>query len=155
MATEKQVNANRENALLGGVKTEGGKEKSRMNAVKHGFFSQIVLEFDKITHEEFCNEIYDYFSPDSIFEKQLVEIILSNLLAYRRICLKETESFNKALTKDDSDWFSLDTSYETKFQKDMMDESLKFQRYKTSAFSLMTKAQHELERHQREQKEDS
>ncbi len=46
MTTEKQVNANRENALLGGVKTEEGKEKSRMNAVKHGFFSYIVLEFE-------------------------------------------------------------------------------------------------------------
>jgi len=155
MTTGKQINANRENALLGGVKTEGGKGKSRMNAVKHGFFSQIVLEFDKITHDEFCNQIYDYFSPDSIYEKQLVEIILSNLLAYRRICLKETESFNRTLTKDDSDWLSLDTSYETKFQKDIMDESLKFQRYKTSAFSLMAKAQHELEKHQGKQKKGS
>jgi len=155
MATEKQVNANRENALLGGVKTEKGKEKSRMNSVKHGFFSQIVLGFDKVAKEDFCNEIYDYFSPDNIYEKQLVEIMLSNLLAYRRICLKETESFNRALTKDDSDWLSLDTSYETKFQKDIMDESLKFQRYKTSAFSLMAKAQHELEKHQGKQKKGS
>jgi len=155
MATEKQVNANRKNGLLGGVKTEEGKKKSRMNAVKHGFFSQIVLEFDKVAKEDFCNEIYDYLLPDNIYEKQLVEIMLSNLLAYRRICLKETESFNRALTKDDSDWLSLDTSYETKFQKDMMDESLKFQRYKTSAFNLMAKAHHELERHQREQKEAS
>jgi hypothetical protein len=155
MTTEKQVNANRENALLGGVKTNEGKKKSRLNAVKHGFFSQIVLGFDKVGEKDFCNEIYDYFSPDNIYEKQLVEIILSNLLAYRRICLKESESFNKVLTENSSDWLSLDTSYETKFQKDMMDELLKFQRYKTSAFSLMTKAHHELGRHQEKQKEGS
>jgi len=155
MTTGKQINANRENALLGGVKTEGGKGKSRMNAVKHGFFSQIVLEFDKITHDEFCNQIYDYFSPDSIYEKQLVEIILSNLLAYRRICLKESESFNKAVTKDISDMFSLELSYETKFENELMEEMLKFQRYKISAFNLMTKAQRELERHQEKQKETS
>jgi len=155
MTTGKQINANRENALLGGVKTEGGKGKSRMNAVKHGFFSQIVLEFDKITHDEFCNQIYDYFSPDSIYEKQLVEIILSNLLAYRRICLKESESFNKAVTKDISDMFSLELSYETKFENELMEEMLKFQRYKISAFNLMAKAQHELEKHQGKQKKGS
>ena len=153
MTSKKQINANRKNASLGGVKTEEGKEKSRMNAVRHGFFSRIVLEYDKIEHEDFCNEIYDYFSPDSIYEKQLVEIILSNLLTYRRICLKESDSCNTALTEKAPDWFSLDTSYDTKFQKDMMDELLKFQRYKISAFNLMTKAQHELERLQGEQKE--
>ena len=155
MTTEKQVNANRENALLGGVKTEEGKERSRMNAVKHGFFSHIVLESDKIAHEDFCNEIYDYFSPDDIYDKQLVEIILSNLLAYRRICLKESESFNTATTEKAPDWFSLDMSYETKFQKNLMEELLKFQRYKMSAFNLMTKAHHELERLQGEQREGS
>jgi len=80
---------------------------------------------------------------------------LSNLLAYRRICLKESESFNKAVTKDISDMFSLELSYETKFENELMEEMLKFQRYKISAFNLMTKAQRELERHQEKQKETS
>jgi hypothetical protein len=49
MATEKQIQVNRINALKAGVKTEaacpltftrqGGKAVSRMNALSHGFYS--------------------------------------------------------------------------------------------------------------------
>jgi len=38
--TEKQLIANQSNAKLGGVKTEEGKEKVRLNAVKHGLLSK-------------------------------------------------------------------------------------------------------------------
>jgi hypothetical protein len=43
MTTEKQIQANRINALKGGVKTEAGKQKVRLNAVTHGFFSNDIL----------------------------------------------------------------------------------------------------------------
>jgi hypothetical protein len=43
MATEKQIRANRLNALKGGVKTEEGKAAVRLNAVSHGFFCNEVL----------------------------------------------------------------------------------------------------------------
>lgn len=146
MTSEKQINANRENALLGGVKTEEGKKKSRMNAVKHGFFSHLVKDSDKIEYEDFCNEIYDYFSPDNIYEEQLVEIILSNLLAYRRVCIKESELFHNAINDPQPDFFPRNISYEEKFKKDLMEELIKFQRYKISAFNLITRTKHELEK---------
>ena len=41
--SQKQLEANRENAKLGGVKTEEGKAVSRYNAVKHGLLSDKVL----------------------------------------------------------------------------------------------------------------
>jgi len=41
--SQKQLEANRENAKLGGVKTEEGKAVSRYNAIKHGLLSKEVL----------------------------------------------------------------------------------------------------------------
>lgn len=154
MATQKQIEANRQNAMLGGVRSEEGKEKSRLNAINHGFFSHIVIESDKLSHEEFCTEIYEYFNPDNIFEKQLIEIVLSNILAYRRICLVESELTNKALSEKPFDYFTFNKSYETQIENNLMDELLKFQRYKTSAYNLITRAKHELERLQGTQKEN-
>ena len=43
MTSEKQILANRLNALKAGVKTEEGKAAVRLNAVTHGFFSKAVL----------------------------------------------------------------------------------------------------------------
>ena len=41
--SQKQLEANRENAKLGGVKTEEGKAVSKYNAIKHGLLSEEVL----------------------------------------------------------------------------------------------------------------
>lgn len=43
MTTEKQIEANRLNALKGGVKTGQGKAAVRLNAVSHGLLSKEVL----------------------------------------------------------------------------------------------------------------
>ena len=148
MATNKQTRANRENALLGGVKTDEGKSISRLNALKHGFFSRIVTQYDKLNHKEKTDAIQALFSPSDVYTAQLVEILLSNLLAYRRICLIETHltrsEFEKALKSED---FTLnDTAYRRRFRYELLDELLKFQRYKTSAFNLIIRAERELER---------
>ena len=91
MTTTKQIKANKQNSLKGGVKTHAGKEVSKMNALKYGFFSKIVTQFDKLDNSDFCNEIYNCFNPINEYEKQLVEILLSNLLTFRRICFIEKE----------------------------------------------------------------
>jgi len=41
--SQKQLEANRQNAKLGGVKTEEGKAVSKYNALKHGLLSKEVL----------------------------------------------------------------------------------------------------------------
>jgi hypothetical protein len=87
----KRLLANQANALKGGVKTEKGKEISRLNAIKYGFFSHVVTDYDKADHKAMCAEIYSTFKPTNTYETQLVEILLSNLLAYRRISLIENE----------------------------------------------------------------
>ena len=100
MTSKKQIEANKQNALKGGVKTEAGKTVSRMNATKYGFFSKIITEYDKLEHSDFCKEIYACFKPESEYEKQLVEILLSNFLTYRRICFVEREYIQTKLDPD-------------------------------------------------------
>jgi len=45
--SQEQLEANRQNAKLGGVKTEEGKAVSRYNAIKHGLLSKEVLLADE------------------------------------------------------------------------------------------------------------
>ncbi len=146
MASEKQIAANRTNSLSGGVKSNKGKEISRMNAIKHGFFSHIVIESDKVVHKDFCSDIYSAFLPTNAYEAQLVEILLSNLIVYRRVCMVESKLTGKILSKTWSDISMPNIQYESKLEREFIDELTKFQRYKTAAFNLITKAQHELER---------
>jgi len=150
MATEKQIEANKQNALQGGVNSEAGKKISRLNAVRHGFFSKIVTDFDKIAGKEFSDDIYEYFSPSNVYEAQLVEILLSNLLAFRRICLFESQlllnGIDKAINGEELKIDFGQSEYQKKFRNAVTDEILKIKRYKICAFNMITKAQHELER---------
>jgi len=42
--SNKQLEANRNNAKLGGVKTEAGKQKTKYNAVKHNLLTNLLSE---------------------------------------------------------------------------------------------------------------
>ena len=55
--TQKQLDANRNNAQKGGVKTTEGKAVSRYNAIRHGLLSKEVLlaDEDAATFEGLCN----------------------------------------------------------------------------------------------------
>lgn len=79
MATEKQIEANRKNALKAGVKTEEGKAKVRYNAFKHGLTGKVLLSnLESISESE---EVYrdilqglrDSFQPRNFYEESLVE----------------------------------------------------------------------------------
>jgi hypothetical protein len=45
MLSDKQLEANRKNASLGGVKTPEGKEIAKLNSQKHGIFSETISEY--------------------------------------------------------------------------------------------------------------
>lgn len=148
MTTSRQVKANRKNAIKGGVKTEAGKAISSQNATKYGFFSKITTEFDKLNNEDFCKSIYNCFMPVNEYENQMVEILLSNLLTFRRICLVEKEYLETKIHPDIEMDFStcLKKGYEPEIKLDLIDELNKFQKYKTSIQNNLIKIEHELER---------
>lgn len=148
MTMTKQIEANKQNSLKGGVKTPEGKIKSRMNAIKYGFFSEIITNYDKLNNKEFCNEIYSCFQPENEYEKQLVEILLSNFLTYRRICFVEKEYIETKLNPDVEMNFDvyLKEGYKPNIKLDLLDDLNKFQKYKTSIQNNILKIEHELER---------
>jgi hypothetical protein len=102
MATDKQIEANRANALLStGPKTEEGKERSSQNAIKHGFHArQIVIDDEeKDFFQEFADRITEDLRPRDQIELSLVDQIISCLWRLRRIPRIEADLFRALLDK--------------------------------------------------------
>jgi hypothetical protein len=92
VVSHKQVEANRANAKRStGPKSDGGKSRSRMNAVKHGFSSQeIVVEGeDADEFDALRTQLEAEFAPDSIIERELVDRLAGLLWRLRRVPLFE------------------------------------------------------------------
>jgi len=92
--SDKQLEANKQNAKLGGVKTPEGREKSRENALKHGLTSKIITPYDKdIDVENFESRLKEELSPNGIIQELLFERILVNYLRLYRITKIEKDYF--------------------------------------------------------------
>jgi hypothetical protein len=92
MASEAQVNANRQNATKStGPRTADGKRRSRLNAAKHGLFaSEVLLTFgdgqeDPETLEALYEGIREQLKPEGELEKELVSELVGNLWRRRRL----------------------------------------------------------------------
>ena len=91
MASARQVAANRQNALKGGVKTEEGKAVSRLNARKHSIFVTALTAEDS---EEICgyeDELIATLRPVGRLEGMLVEKIALTWLRIQRCARAEAE----------------------------------------------------------------
>src|SRR5580704_4490709 len=67
MISEKQLDANRRNALLSsGARTEAGRASSRMNALRHGLTGQVttMTDEDRAAHDQFSNALIKDLAPD-------------------------------------------------------------------------------------------
>ena len=88
MSSVKQVTANQANAKLStGPKTEGGKRKSRMNAVKHGLSAQTIVvgDEDPADFEALRENLEQDFQPETYLERELVQRLAIYTLRLRRI----------------------------------------------------------------------
>lgn len=87
MTTEEQMQANRENALLGGVKTPEGKAISKYNALKHGLLSkEVFLEGeDEQGLIELAKRLRQELKPATEIEAILVDRITANTWRLRRV----------------------------------------------------------------------
>ena len=136
------MEANKENAKLGGVKTEQGKAVSKYNAIKHGILTQ-----DMALPEEDENELIEYgrkirseLKPANEIELLLVERVIANTWRLKRALkaerqmiehdMKNEEDFGSALSYDFANY----------------DSYGKFIRYETCLERGIYKALHELER---------
>jgi hypothetical protein len=129
VASEKQIAANRLNALKGGVKTAEGKAAVRLNAVSHGLLSNEVLLTGEDSHrlaalrQQFLAEL----QPVGELETLLVERIVSSFWRLRR-CVR----IEKIRTKHGGDYRYEDWGV--------------FMRYETALERQIYKAIHELQR---------
>lgn len=89
--SEKQLNANKENAKLGGVKTVEGKAVSRFNAVKHGILKETVSEYEKVDYKAFYASLSEDFPPKNILEEIILERIAIGYIKLVRASKAEAE----------------------------------------------------------------
>jgi len=148
--SQKQLEANRENAKLGGVKTEEGKAVSKYNALKHGLLSKEVLlkgEEEK-TLIEVGKRLRMELEPQTELEMVLVDRITANVWRLRRVMQIEREMMDE----DRNDMgFSLSNSKKTlggAISHDFAnyDTYGKLIRYESSIERGIYKALHELQR---------
>jgi len=91
--SQKQLEANRQNAKLGGVKTEAGKAISKFNAIKHGLLSKEVLldGEDEKTLIDVGKKLRAELEPQTELELVLVDRITANVWRLRRVMQIERE----------------------------------------------------------------
>jgi hypothetical protein len=96
MATEEQIAANRLNAQLSsGPKTEAGRNRSRMNARRHGLTGQVttMTEEDRAAHDQFSKALIKDLAPDGAMETQLAQRIATDSWRLNRISAIEDNIF--------------------------------------------------------------
>ena len=144
--SQKQLEANRENAKLGGVKTEEGKAVSKYNAVKHGILSQEVLleGEDEKSLIELGKKLRTELKPETEIELLLVDRIVANTWRLKRALKGEKEM----IECDIEGVFGDDKNFGSALSSDFAnyDSYGKFTRYETSLERGIYKALHELQR---------
>jgi len=104
MTTQKQIEANSQNALLStGPVTLSGKAIISTNAIKHGIFTKDLILTSEIGQEneeeykEILNNLVDCLSPCNQMENLLVEKIAVDFWRLRRIIRFETGSITQCI----------------------------------------------------------
>ena len=96
MATEQQIAANRLNAQQStGPKTEAGRNRSRMNALRHGLTGQVttMTDEDRAAHDVFSNALMKDLAPEGAMETQLAQRIATDSWRLNRISAIEDNLF--------------------------------------------------------------
>jgi hypothetical protein len=153
MTSKKQIQANKQNAKLGGVKTENGKEISKYNAMKHGILSKEVLlhEEDKESFIDFGAHIYAHLQPENELEAIFVDRIISGMWRLKRTLSIETASMEWTKFEKMKELCIYAENDEHKKMRAMRetithDSIEKIQRYETSIERGLFKALHEFQR---------
>lgn len=103
MTTEKQVEANRENALKStGPMTIEDKARSSKNAMKHGLLSKdLVVHGERLSeYQMFRQNLIDTFQPQGPIELLLVEKMTCCAWRQRRAIQAESSFFHKGLSSE-------------------------------------------------------
>ena len=103
MISDKQVEANRNNALLStGPKTEEGKKRSSMNALRHGITGQVttMTDEDRAAHDKLSQALIQSLAPEGAMEIQLAQRIATDSWRLNRISAVEDNLFALGLQEN-------------------------------------------------------
>lgn len=149
--SEKQLEANRQNAKLGGVKTEEGKAISRYNALKHGLLSREVLLKDENQDdlEELGKNLRAELKPANELEMLLTDKVVADAWRLKRAFRIEKQMIDDDCREQENYMgkkyrHNLGQAFSTDFSND--DTYGKFIRYFTSIERGIYRTIHELQR---------
>lgn len=161
--SNKQLEANRNNAKLGGVKTEAGKQKTRYNAVKHNLLTNLLSEKEAKEANSIKIRLQQQFEPANVMEEMLVERIAIWSVRLQRAVIAEAEQMRKIdnpRVVEEIDHLPIQSFVETKVINEGYTPKIKSEdvemlagtlfRYESSIERNLYKALHELQRLQAE-----
>jgi len=96
MVSERRIEANRRNAQLStGPRSEAGRARSSMNALRHGITGQvsIMTTEDRAAHDKFIQELIDRLRPEDPLELQFASLIAEDFWRLQRIRAVENDMF--------------------------------------------------------------
>lgn len=153
MSSQKQLEANKKNALLGGVKTEEGKAVSKLNALKHGLLTkEVLIEGEE---EESLLELHqrlkEDLKPKGEIETLLTDRIISNTWRLRRLLEVERAVMEWRMENELSHSWTFEKGEEHGYKeaaREMFvnDDIEKLLRYEIAIERSTYKALHELQR---------
>lgn len=143
--SQKQIEANRENGMKGGVKTSEGKTVSKYNAIKHGILTKDIVLPEENAEElkELGKKLRTELAPVNEMELILVERITANTWRLKRLLKAERE-----MIEDDMHTSFEDKNFGKALSYDFVnyDTYGKFARYEASIERGIYKSLHELQR---------
>jgi hypothetical protein len=96
MISDKQLEANRRNALLShGPVTDAGRKRSSLNALRHGVTGQVatMTDEDRAAHDNFAKALMQDLAPEGAMEIQLAQRIATDSWRLNRISAVEDNLF--------------------------------------------------------------
>ncbi len=103
MTTNRQILSNRQNSRKStGPRSEDGRARSRMNALRHGILSKQLLipgEIEAELHDLWLR-LYDDFQPQGTLEDEVLDQIVSGFWRLRRLRMVEAGLFSSWLEED-------------------------------------------------------
>src|SRR5690242_13528689 len=94
MVSERRIEANRRNAQLStGPRTQAGRARSSINALRHGITGQVSITTveDRAAHDKFVQEIIDRLRPEDPLELQFASLIAEDFWRLQRIRAVEND----------------------------------------------------------------
>lgn len=147
--SEKQHEANKKNALLGGVKTDEGKAVSRYNATRHGVLRESVSSYEKADYKRIFDDLCEVYEPCNFAEEIVIERFAVAYIKLIRLAKAENELMKSVV--DPTIPFGLPELYEKMgYKATMTSEQVAllsdiYSRYETAVENRMYKAMHKLE----------